>query len=221
MLTQQLHPAPPPCRLLTVGAHEDVRPFYRKAFSRLASRLALPFEALFAAAPPAEGACPGAICGQWNVCTAGVASWAGSGGSGSSMALPSEADSDVSTCYCELVFSFTQVLLSVALPLLLLGCGEARQRRHFAAAQLRLQESGQSSMSAETEPPPRRRRRRRTAAGADWIVSFDRMRLLALLALIQVGVGCGGLEAWARGNGRAWPPLKLVRGGQLSDLISA
>lgn len=163
-----------------MGDQPEARPFYRDAFARLATRLSLPFEVLFAAAPEGtcgqDGGCP------WNLCTAAAA-----GGGGSATA----AD-DVATCHCESVFSLTQLVLSVLLPLLLVGYAEASQRRQFAAAQL------QAASAAEREDAEGlrvSRRRRRLGGSAAWCISFDGMRLLALLALIQVchgGVGAVG-----------------------------
>lgn len=198
------HPRPPrPRRLLTVGAPPEGRPFYRAAFERLATRLAVPFEVLFAAGP-SKGCDPGAAADApgciWNVCTVAAASWGGGGGGASQGAQPLDGAADeVAACYCESVFSFTQLLLSVVLPLLLLGLAEARQRRQFAAAELARSGGGAGGGEQEQEGSPRSSRLRRRSE-AEWMVSYDSMRLLALLALIQVGGAAGHAGQAAAGR---------------------
>lgn len=175
------------CRLLTVGGAPESRPFYRAAFERLATRLAVPFEVLFAAGPTDQCSEANASGCSWNVCTAAAAGWGGgtwlqeSAGSSSAAAVD-----DVSTCYCECVFSLTQVVFSIVLPLALLGFAEARQRRQFSATQLAATAAEQDAGRGERSTAPGRRRRR---GGAEWDLSFDRMRLLGLMALIQVRLG--------------------------------
>ncbi len=162
------------------GEPTDAQQFYRDTFARLASRLTVPFEMLFAAAPDSScSAEDGKDCG-WSLCTAGAAGGASAAGNGSLMAAAAAAD-EVAACHCESVFSVTQVVLSVLLPLLLLGCAEASQRRQFAACQV-----STAAQREEAEGSRGARRRRRRSGSAAWCVSYDGMRLLALLTLIQV-----------------------------------
>lgn len=168
-------------RLLTTGEATESQRFYHAAFARLASRLTVPFEMLFAAASDSNcTASGGKDCG-WSICTV-AASGAASGG-GSPALQP--APEDVAACHCESVFSLTQLVLSVLLPLLLLGCAEASQRRQFAACQLSV-----AAQREEAEGSRTTRRRRRRSGSTAWCISFDSMRLLALLALIQVRPAC-------------------------------
>ena len=172
------------CRLLMGGEPTDAQQFYRDAFARLASRLTVPFEMLFAAAPDSScSAESGKDCG-WSLCTAaGTAGGGPAAGDGALAVAPSPED--VATCHCESVFSLTQVVLSVVLPLLLLGWAEASQRRQFAACQL---SAAAQREEAEGSRAGRRRRRRRSGSAA-WCITYDGMRLLALLILIQVRAG--------------------------------
>lgn len=93
----------------------------------------------------------------------------------------------MATCYCETVFGLSQLLLSLVLPLALAGYAEARQRRQYAAA----------SQAAERHRYPPRSRRRSAVEAAGWGVSYDGLRLLGLVALIQVCMACvfGGAPA--------------------------
>ena len=168
-------------RLLTTGEATESQRFYHAAFARLASRLTVPFEMLFAAASDSNcTASGGKDCG-WSICTVAASGAASADGS---PALP-PAPEDVAACHCESVFSLTQLVLSVLLPLLLLGCAEASQRRQFAACQLSV-----AAQREEAEGSRTARRRRRRSGSTAWCISFDSMRLLALLALIQVWPAC-------------------------------
>jgi len=91
------------------------------------------------------------------------------------------AGDEVAGGHCGRVFSVTQVVLALLLPLLLLGCAEASQRRQFAACQV-----STAAQREEAEGSRGARRRRRRSGSAAWCVSYDGMRLLALLTLIQV-----------------------------------
>ncbi|PRW20944.1 inner-membrane translocator [Chlorella sorokiniana] len=169
------------CRLLMAGEASEAQRFYRDAFARLASRLTVPFEMLFAAAPDSSCSTNGGEGCGWSLCTAGATAGGPAAADGAPVLPPSPTD--VAACYCESVFSMTQVVLSVALPLLLLGCAEASQRRQFAACQL---SAAAQREEAERSRAPRRRRRR--SGSAAWCITYDGMRLLALLTLIQFRV---------------------------------
>lgn len=212
-----------PHRLLLAGVGEptDAQRFYREAFARLAHRLALPFGALFAAAPDSSYSAEGGKDCGWSLCTAGGAAGGGPAAGGGTLAEPA-SPAEVATCYCESVFSLTQVVLSVVLPLLLVGCAEASQRRQFAACQL----SAAAQREEAEGPRAGRRRRRRRSGSAAWCITYDGMRLLALLMLIQVRAGllggrgqrgCGGsLRCCAVRWGQ---PLRPASGG--SELMIA
>jgi hypothetical protein len=103
-----------------------------------------------------------------------------------------QAADHVSTCYCEWVVSLTQLLLSLVLPLLFLGWSELLQRRQFAAehqAALERRQGRRRGAAAE-----------RAGAPVEWGLSFDGMRLLVLLALIQARI------FMAVRFGTSWPP---------------
>lgn len=199
------------CRLLVVRQVHQ-RPFYRRAFIQLVTRLAVPFEILFAAGPQdchnwdlsssSGGSGGGSSSGAgslpdkcaWNICTAAAAGgWSdastsgggcgsGSGGgcgSGGGDPAHGAAADDIAACYCETMFSLSQLLLSLLLPLLVTGYVELRQRWRFAAA-------ARAAAAAEAQRRGERRTRRQLVEEeADWSLCLDGMRLLALLALIQ------------------------------------
>lgn len=114
----------------------------------------------------------------------------------------------VATCLCEGVFGLSQLALALALPLALLAWSEVRARRQFAAAEQYRQQQAQLARVLRTggvdlrpfpgtqHALPGQQGRQRQAEGAadaactpppGWFISFDRMRLLLALALIEVG----------------------------------
>ena len=174
----RLRPSPL-CRLLTVGQRGQVV-FYRAAFTRLATRLGLMIRLLFGAAP--ADSCAAHLSGSTPVSGGSTAVPPCAWGSlcAAADAAGQQATDHVSTCYCEWVFSLTQLLLSLVLPLMFLDWSELLQRRQFAAEH-------QAALE-------RRQARRRGAAAeragvpVEWGLSFDGMRLLVLLALVQARI---------------------------------
>ncbi|KAL4852688.1 hypothetical protein ACK3TF_003416 [Chlorella vulgaris] len=198
------------CRLLTVVQAQQ-RPFYRTAFAWLATRLAVPFEMFFATAPrdgclsadwsAGSGGDTGSSAGSdlagsacaWNLCTAAVASGRGGGGDGggglavAANGLQQAAD-EVAACYCESVFSMSQLLLTLVLPLAAVGYAEARQRWLYAAGAQSTLRQQQQHQQRQQRQSPLHRLRHGPEEGAGWSLCFGAMRLYALLALVQLRV---------------------------------
>ncbi|KAL4451478.1 hypothetical protein ABPG75_007140 [Micractinium tetrahymenae] len=205
------------CRLLTESAAEPRRAFFRAAFSRLALLLSAPARLLLPSWA-ASGACAwdgsaasdgtlAASC-SWSICSTEVQGSGSSYGPAGSAAPQAE---HVATCLCEGVFGLSQLLLSLALPLLLLGWSEVRARRQFAAAEryrqreaarlarifgagevdVQLQHTLQHLLRGQQQL-----QQQPQGAAADsacippsgWLITFDRMRLLLALALIEFKV---------------------------------
>jgi hypothetical protein len=166
--TSTCHPANVAVRLLVVGSAAG-QPAHRAAFERVATRLTLPWDGLVAAAPaslhfrgPAGGGDSG---GSWNLCVVGDS--------------PGAAD-ETAACYCESVLSATQLLLSLLLPLALVGCAEAQQRWRYAAQQRTLAGCRRERLLA--------RRLGSGACGDRWGVSLEGLRLYPILLLVQASL---------------------------------
>lgn len=127
---------------------------------------------------------------------------------------------DVTTCLCEGVFGLSQLALALALPLALLAWSEVRARRQFAAAERYRQQEAQlarvlgsggielQQQSRHMLPSQQQHRQQpifgvADAACADppgWFITYDRMRLVLALALIEVRSGQLAADACQRGD---------------------